>query len=33
MWRRYFLGNAIFLYRVVEERIHARTSPDTGGAA
>jgi N-acetylglucosaminyldiphosphoundecaprenol N-acetyl-beta-D-mannosaminyltransferase len=24
MWRRYFLGNAIFLYRVVRERLRAR---------
>jgi N-acetylglucosaminyldiphosphoundecaprenol N-acetyl-beta-D-mannosaminyltransferase len=33
MWRRYFVGNAIFLYRVAQERIHARISPRTGGIA
>lgn len=33
MWRRYFLGNAVFLYRLAEERLHARTSPRTGGVA
>jgi N-acetylglucosaminyldiphosphoundecaprenol N-acetyl-beta-D-mannosaminyltransferase len=33
MWRRYFLGNAIFLYRVACERIRAQGSPRTGGVA
>jgi N-acetylglucosaminyldiphosphoundecaprenol N-acetyl-beta-D-mannosaminyltransferase len=27
MWRRYFVGNSIFLYRVIRERITARTIP------
>ncbi|WP_260705482.1 WecB/TagA/CpsF family glycosyltransferase [Edaphobacter flagellatus] len=32
MWRRYFLGNAVFLYRLAEERLHARpSSPRAGG--
>jgi N-acetylglucosaminyldiphosphoundecaprenol N-acetyl-beta-D-mannosaminyltransferase len=33
MWRRYFLGNAIFLYRVACERIRAQGSQRTGGVA
>jgi N-acetylglucosaminyldiphosphoundecaprenol N-acetyl-beta-D-mannosaminyltransferase len=33
MWRRYFVGNAVFLYRVAGERIHARASTRTGGVA
>jgi N-acetylglucosaminyldiphosphoundecaprenol N-acetyl-beta-D-mannosaminyltransferase len=33
MWRRYFLGNAIFLYRVACERIRAQGSHRTGGVA
>lgn len=31
MWRRYFVGNAVFLYRVVLERIHAKDSSRVGG--
>jgi N-acetylglucosaminyldiphosphoundecaprenol N-acetyl-beta-D-mannosaminyltransferase len=33
MWRRYFVGNAVFLYRVACERLRARSSPRTGGVA
>lgn len=33
MWRRYFLGNAVFLYRVARERLRARNSHCAGGAA
>jgi N-acetylglucosaminyldiphosphoundecaprenol N-acetyl-beta-D-mannosaminyltransferase len=33
MWRRYFVGNAMFLYRVLEERLHTRISPRPGGVA
>ena len=33
MWRRYFVGNAVFLYRLVEERLHTRASDRTGGIA
>lgn len=33
MWRRYFVGNAVFLYRVAGERLHAKTTPRTGGIA
>jgi len=33
MWRRYFLGNAIFLYRVACERMRAQESQSAGGAA
>ncbi|MBS1821261.1 MAG: WecB/TagA/CpsF family glycosyltransferase [Acidobacteria bacterium] len=33
MWRRYFVGNGIFLYRVLGERLHARSSGHTGGVA
>lgn len=33
MWRRYFVGNAVFLYRVAEERIHARIASRPGGVA
>jgi N-acetylglucosaminyldiphosphoundecaprenol N-acetyl-beta-D-mannosaminyltransferase len=31
MWRRYFLGNAVFLYRVGCERMRANHSHHTGG--
>jgi N-acetylglucosaminyldiphosphoundecaprenol N-acetyl-beta-D-mannosaminyltransferase len=33
MWRRYFVGNAVFLYRVFCERLGAHGSHRTGGAA
>jgi N-acetylglucosaminyldiphosphoundecaprenol N-acetyl-beta-D-mannosaminyltransferase len=33
MWRRYFVGNAVFLYRLLGERLHTRTSGHTGGVA
>jgi N-acetylglucosaminyldiphosphoundecaprenol N-acetyl-beta-D-mannosaminyltransferase len=33
MWRRYFVGNAVFLYRVACERMRAHGSHRTGGAA
>ncbi len=33
MWRRYFMGNVVFLYRVAMERLHARSSARSGGVA
>jgi len=32
MWRRYFLGNSVFLYRVIRERLRAsRETPHKEG--
>lgn len=33
MWRRYFVGNAVFLYRVVCERLRSPASRRAGGTA
>jgi len=33
MWRRYFVGNAVFLFRVATERMHTKGSARTGGIA
>ena len=31
MWRRYFVGNTVFLYRVIRERMRARTALNAEG--
>ncbi len=33
MWRRYFVGNAVFLYRTMRERVRARTSDCAEGTS